>query len=202
MKNRNIPFFILLLINIFVLSLISLVNSELSRWGISIFLPGLFFLSSSILLNWWQGILGCTIIGLFLDSVYHTPFGFLGFTLPLLCLAGKRWLKNTSNNRPWRSVLFQVITNIGTAFFLLAVLFIQDLSFNKFNFTRLITDLILSSILLIPLCIWLLEFTIIVIEKVSGKNVIKEGELWTLQKNITPKIEDIMCLEFFILYYS
>ena len=177
MKNRNIPFFILLLINIFVLSLISLVNSELSRWGISIFLPGLFFLSSSILLNWWQGILGCTIIGLFLDSVYHTPFGFLGFTLPLLCLAGKRWLKNTSNNRPWRSVLFQVITNMGTAFFLLAVLFIQDLSFNKFNFTRLITDLVLSSILLIPLCFWLLEFTIIVIEKVSGKNVIKEGEL-------------------------
>jgi hypothetical protein len=86
-------------------------------------------------------------------------------------------LKNTSNNRPWRSVLFQVITNIGTAFFLLAVLFIQDSSFNKFNFTRLITDLILSSILLIPLCFWLLEFTIIVIEKVSGKNVIKEGEL-------------------------
>lgn len=66
---------------------------------------------------------------------------------------------------------------MGTAFFLLAVLFIQDLSFNKFNFTRLITDLILSSILLIPLCFWLLEFTIIVIEKVSGKNVIKEGEL-------------------------
>ncbi len=66
---------------------------------------------------------------------------------------------------------------MGTAFFLLAVLFIQDLSFNKFNFTRLITDLILSSILLIPLCFWLLEFTIIVIEKVSGKNVIKEDEL-------------------------
>ena len=66
---------------------------------------------------------------------------------------------------------------MGTAFFLLAVLFIQDLSFNKFNFTRLITDLILSSILLIPLCFWLLEFTIIVIEKVSGKNVIKEDQL-------------------------
>jgi len=66
---------------------------------------------------------------------------------------------------------------MGTAFFLLAVLFIQDLSFNKFNFTRLITDLILSSILLIPLCFWLLEFTIIIIEKVSGKNVIKEVEL-------------------------
>ncbi len=66
---------------------------------------------------------------------------------------------------------------MGTAFFLLAVLFIQDLSFNKFNFTRLITDLVLSSILLIPLCFWLLEFTIIVIEKVSGKNVIKEDEL-------------------------
>lgn len=66
---------------------------------------------------------------------------------------------------------------MGTAFFLLAVLFIQDLSFNKFNFTRLITDLILSSVLLIPLCFWLLEFTIIIIEKVSGKNVIKEDEL-------------------------
>jgi len=66
---------------------------------------------------------------------------------------------------------------MGTAFFLLAVLFIQDLSFNKFNFTRLITDLVLSSILLIPLCFWLLEFTIIIIEKVSGKNVIKEDEL-------------------------
>ena len=177
MKNRNIPFFILLLINIFVLSLISLVNSELSRWGISIFLPGLFFLSSSILLNWWQGILGCTIIGLLLDSVYHTPFGFLGFTLPLLCLAGKRWLNNTSNNRPWRSVLFQVITNIGTGYFLFAALFIQDLSFNNLNFTRLMTDLILSSVLLIPLCFWLLDFTIIVVEKVSGNNVIKVDQL-------------------------
>ena len=177
MKNRNIPFFILLLINIFVLSLISLVNSELSRWGISMFLPGLFFLSSSILLNWWQSILGCTIIGLFLDSVYHTPFGFFGFTLPLLCIAGKRWLNNTSNNRPWRSVLFQVIMNIGTGFFLFVLLFIQDSSFNNLNINRLITDLILSSILLIPLCFWLLDFTIIVIEKISGNNLVKEDEL-------------------------
>ena len=177
MKNRNITFFILLLINIFVLSLISLVNSELSRWGISMFLPGLFFLSSSILLNWWQSILGCTIVGLFLDSVYNTPFGFLGFTLPLLCLAGKRWLNNTSNNRPWRSVLFQVIMNIGTGFFLFVLLFIQDSSFNNLNINRLITDLILSSIILIPLCFWLLDFTIIAIEKVSGNNLVKEYEL-------------------------
>lgn len=177
MKNRYIPFFNVLLINIFVLSLISLVNSELSQWGIFIFVPGLFYLSSSILLNWWQGILGCSIIGLLLDSVYHTPFGFLGFTLPILCLLGKRWLKNTSNNRPWRTVLFQVTTNIGTGIGLLVVLFFQDISFKNLSFPRLITDLLLSSILLIPLCFWMLDFTIKVIEKISGNNVIKETEL-------------------------
>lgn len=177
MKNRYIPFFILLLINIFVLSLISLVNSELSQWGIFIFVPGLFYLSSSILLNWWQGILGCSIIGFMLDSAYHTPFGFLGFTLPLLCLLAKGWLRNTSNNRPWRSVLFQVITNIGTGIALFFILFFQDLSLNNLKFSRLITDLLLSSILLIPLCFWMLDFTIKVIEKISGNNVIKETEL-------------------------
>jgi len=50
-------------------------------------------------------------------------------------------------------------------------------SFNNLNINRLITDLILSSILLIPLCFWLLDFTIIAIEKVSGNNLVKEDEL-------------------------
>lgn len=177
MKNRNITFLILLLINIFVLSLISLVNSEIAQWGIFIFVPGLFYLSSSILLNWWQGILGCLIIGLLLDSVYHTPFGFLGFTLPLLCLLGKGWLKNTSNNRPWRSVLFQVITNIGTGIGLFVVLIFQDLSLNNMILSRFITDLLLSSILLIPLCSWMIDFTNKIIEKISGKNFVKETVL-------------------------
>ena len=177
MKIRCIAFCILLLVNIFVFSLVCLVNSELAQWGISIFVPGLFFFSSSILLDNWEGALVCTITGLFLDSVYQTPFGLLGITLPLLCLLGKGWLKNSSNNRPWRAVLFQVIANLFTGIFLFAVFFLKIPPYTNLDFTRLIIDLILSSIVIIPLCFWLHDFTVKIAEKLSVNSKIKVNSL-------------------------
>ena len=147
MKTKNKKFIFLLVINISTICLLTLINSRLSTWGIILFLPGLFFFSSCILLDTPRGMGICVITGLFLDVIYNTYFGFLGLTFPFLHILGKQWLKGTINNKPWRPVFFQLGTNI------------------------IIYESLIASILFIPICFWNFEFTMQIIKMTCHDNL-------------------------------
>jgi cell shape-determining protein MreD len=145
---------LMLLICFTLISLITIVNSKLASWGLFLYLPGMFFLSTSIFFNSSKAFIICLITGLFMDVILITPFGYHGIVLPTLQILSKEWLKYNGNNNAFRYVCFQLISNILLTFILFLIFKFQKFQIIEWTFSRFSSDLILSTIVFIPLCFW------------------------------------------------
>jgi hypothetical protein len=75
--KKDIIYAVILLVIYFALTcLITLVNSSLTTLGIYFYLPGLFFLSSSLFFDTTKSFIICLLIGIFLDTALETPLDF------------------------------------------------------------------------------------------------------------------------------
>ena len=153
--NRELLSACLMLLICFILvSLITIVNSRLVNWGLFLYLPGVFFLSTSIFFNSKKAFIICLITGLFIDEILGTPFGFHGIALPALQTLSKEWLKYNGNNNAFRYVYFQLISNILLTVILFFIFKFKNDQIIEWTFSRFSSDLILSTIVFIPLCFW------------------------------------------------
>ena len=87
----------MILVSFFVISLITVVNSKLVNWGLFLYLPHV-FLSTNLIFNLTKAFIISVLIGLFLDEILETPFGFHGIALPILQLLSKEWINYNGNN--------------------------------------------------------------------------------------------------------
>ena len=158
MKRKNSKLIILLIINIIMIALLGLINSTLSKWGIFLYLPGVFFFFSCICLDMTRGMIACVITGLFLDLLYNSYYGYFGFTLALFHIFGKEWLRSTINNKPWRPVLFQWGANTILGILWYLILLIENQRGMYWETTRFISDIVISSIIIIPISFWVTKF--------------------------------------------
>jgi hypothetical protein len=170
MKNENSKLIIILILNLFIICLLTLVNSRLSQWGIFLYLPGLFFFLTCIFLDNLRGMIVCGITGLFLDVLFLTPLGLHGLLLPLFHIIGKEWLKSNPNYRPWRSVIFQFSVNLILIVIWSILLLFENESVMKFKLSRFLSDLLISSIIIIPLSFYVSQFAGKLIRSVSRDN--------------------------------
>jgi rod shape-determining protein MreD len=180
MRDTYIYLFIILAINIATFTLLTIINSEICRYGIFLYLPGLFFFNSCIYLNQVPGIIVCIITGLYLDVIYTTPFGLHALLLALSYLIGRNWTKKNTNTKPWRFVLFQCLFN----FLLIIICFVilksrDDLGFN-WSVSRFLIDLIISSSVIIPLAFWKIEINRIIIDNLP-KRFLKNTEIHEIE---------------------
>ena len=159
MTREFISAVLMLGICLLMVSLITIVNSTLANWGLFLYLPGMLFLSISLIFNSTKAFIICLITGLFLDEILETPFGFHGLALPTLQVIGKEWLKYNDHNNSIRYVYFQLISNIILTIILFLVFKLQNQQVIKWTFIRFATDIILSTIVFIPLCFWFHDLT-------------------------------------------
>ena len=159
MTREFISAVLMLGICLLMVSLITIVNSTLVNWGLFLYLPGLLFLSISLIFNSSKAFIISLITGLFLDEILETPFGFHGVALPALQIISKEWLKYNGNNNSFRYVCFQLISNILLTIVLFLVFKLQNQQIINWTLSRFATDLILSTIIFIPLCFWFHDLT-------------------------------------------
>ena len=180
MRDAYIYLFVILVINIATFTLLTIINSEIYKYGIFLCLPGLFFFNSCIYLNQIPGIIVCTITGLYLDVTYSTPFGLYALLLSLSYLIGHNWIKQNTNTKPWRFVLFQCIVNI----FLNIICFIFLLSKNElglnWTLSRFLIDLVISALVMIPLASWKMEMNRVIINNIP-KRILKNTEIHEIE---------------------
>ena len=117
------------------------------------------FLTTSLIFDSSTAFIICLITGLFLDEILETPFGFHGVALPALQIISKEWLKYNGNNNSFRYVCFQLISNILLTIVLFLVFKLQNQQIINWSLSRFATDLILSTIIFIPLCFWFHDLT-------------------------------------------
>ena len=177
MKSENIKFFVILGINLLTICLLTVINSRLSSWGIFLYLPGLFFFLSCIFLNTKRGIIICLLTGSFIDVLLNTPFGFHGLLLALFHIIGKEWLRGSGNYKLWRSVVFQLCTNILLSSVLFFWVFFNYHSGMRWTLPRFFSDIFISSIIMVPLGFWLSQITEILINPRTNHNYKAENHL-------------------------
>ena len=112
MKSQNSRFCIVILINLLLISLIALINSRISAWGVFLYLPGLFIILSSNILGAKNGIVASIITGINLDTLLHTPLGFHAILLSFIFLLVREWQENHRVFKTWRPIFLQIIVNI------------------------------------------------------------------------------------------
>ena len=180
MRDTYIYLFVILVINISTFTLLTFINSEISRYGLFLYLPGLFFLNSSIYLNQIPGIIVCTITGLYLDVTYSTPFGLHAILLSLSYLIGSNWLKQNTNTKPWRIVLFQCIVNIFINIICFIILLSKKDPGVNWTVSRFLIDLVIAALVMIPLASWKMEMNRVIINNIP-KKILKNTEIHEIQ---------------------
>ena len=180
MRDSYIYLFVILVINISTFTLLTFINSEIFRYGLFLYLPGLFFLNSSIYLNQIPGIIVCTITGLYLDVIYSTPFGLHAILLSLSYLIGSNWIKQNTNTKPWRIVLFQCTVNLFINIICFIILLSKkDLGVN-WTVSRFLIDLVISALVMIPLAFWKMEMNRVIINYIP-KKILKSTEIHEIE---------------------
>ena len=164
----------MILVSFFVISLITIVNSKLVNWGLFLYLPGMFFLSTNLIFNSAKAFIISVLIGLFLDEILETPFGFHGIALPILQLLSKEWINYNGNNNTFRYICFQLISNVLLTIILYSFFKLQNSQTIKWTFSRFSSDLILSTIAFIPICWWFQELVTKIFKIKENKNLITE----------------------------
>lgn len=153
-QNKNLV--VILILSVFVCTIITVVNSTIIQWGIFFYYTGLFIVPSGIYLDFKRGCLATSIIGLYVDSIFNTPFGFHGLILPLTLIISKKWINEYIVRNNSKIILIQTIFNSVFLFLLSMVLVIQE--FNTLKLDRFLIDVSFSTILFIPVVIWQSDF--------------------------------------------
>ena len=180
MRDSYIYLFVILVINIATFTLLTIINSEIYKYGIFLYLPGLFFFNSCMYLNQIPGIIVCTITGLYLDVTYSTPFGLHALLLSLAYLIGHNWIKQNTNTKPWRFALFQCIVNISINIICFIILLSKkDLSLN-WTVSRFLIDLVISALVMLPLASWKMEMNRVIIINIP-KRILKNTEIHEIE---------------------
>ena len=143
-QNKNL--IVILILSVFVCTIITVVNSTIIQWGIFFYYTGLFIVPSGIYLDFKRGCLATSIIGLYVDSIFNTPFGFHGLMLPLTLIISKKWINEYIVRSNSKIILIQTLFNSVFLFLLSMVLVIQE--FNTLKLDRFLIDVSFSTICL------------------------------------------------------
>ena len=171
MKSQNSRICIVILINLLLISLIALINSRLSVWGVFLYLPGLFIILSSNILDVKNGIVASIITGIHLDTLLHTPLGFHAILLAFIFLLVREWQENNRVFKTWRPIFLQIIVNIIFFFVWYFWLLIKSPFAMSWEFSRFFADLTISTLIMIPLGFWMTQLTEIFIHTNSQDGI-------------------------------
>lgn len=173
MLKSNLAALLILFSNFFVIQLLAQINSTLGKYGVFLFVPGLFFFSVSMHLRGARAMLVLFSTGFLLDFQFHTYFGFHPFLLVVFHLIGTMFVQMGKQGERIRPLLFQLIAQILISslwYFPISMKFDDATNYLKLRF---LTDQIISVMVLVPLCLWFHNFVQIILQKTT---VIDDGK--------------------------
>ena len=158
MNNQNRILFSLTLANLVLIGCIALVNSFISPYGFFIYLPGLLCIPQYQWLDPYRGLISLLISGFLWDHFFCHTFGFHAFLLSLLFLLVRQFLHSGKQTRQ-QILYFHLAINfiLAASWFLTSNL--MQTGLGDWKIGRFFSDLLLSSIILIPISFWHTQFS-------------------------------------------
>jgi hypothetical protein len=157
-RQQNKAAFVLLGANLVTLTLLGSVNSTIGQHGVFLYLPSLFFFPGALYLDNLRGIPLAFVTGLLLDQQIETAFGFHAFALSIFHLLGSNWARGVNYRRDLVPLILQLPANL--LFFILWLFWIKIFEDGQMEWAwgRWGIDLVISTLVLIPLAIWMPKF--------------------------------------------
>jgi len=158
MKKTNKVFVTLLASNLILLFCLGILNANLGQLGFFVYAPILFFLPALLFLDRVRAIIILFISGILYDLSNYVLLGFHGFFLCFVYLLWQEIFKVSKRGIHSHPTIIQVFINLFLG--LNWALFLNLFSSGKENWgwQRLIIDLSLSSLFIIPVGIWFPQF--------------------------------------------
>lgn len=158
MHKQNKTAFVLLGVNLITVILLGSLNSTIGQHGIFLYLPALFFLPGVLYLDNSRGISLAFVTGLLIDQQIETPFGFHAFALSFFHLTGSNWIRGVNYRRDFVTLALQLPANLLV--FILWFVWIKLFESGQMQWTlgRWFIDLIASTLVLVPLALWMPRF--------------------------------------------
>jgi len=157
-QKQNKTAFVLLGVNLVTIILLGSLNSTIGQQGVFLYLPALFFLPGVLYLDNSRGIPLAFVTGLLIDQQIETPFGFHAFALSFFHLIGSNWVRGANYRRDFVTLSLQIPANLLV--FVLWFGWIKLFENGQMQWTlgRWFIDLIASTLVLIPLALWMPRF--------------------------------------------
>ena len=158
MKKTNKIFVTLLASNFILLFCLGILNSNLGNLGFFVYAPILFFMPALLFLDRVRALIILFISGILYDLSNYALLGFHGFFLCFIYLLWQEIFKAGKSGIHSYPTIIQVFINLflGLNWALFLILFSSGNQ--TWEWQRLITDLFLSSLVIIPFGIWFPQF--------------------------------------------
>jgi hypothetical protein len=174
MNTQNRILLSLTLSNLVLIGCIALVNSVINPYGFFLYLPGLLCIPQYQWIDPYRGLVSLLISGFIWDHFFTHTFGFHAFLLSFLFLL-IRQLLHLGKQTKQQILYFHLVINIvlASAWFLTSNLFYIGLG--DWNVGRFFSDLLLSSIILIPISFWHSQFSSKLVDLFAGYKILNQG---------------------------
>ena len=157
MKSQNRFLVIITVSNLLLIWCISLLNSILSPWGFFLHMPGIFFLPHYQLLDSNRSLISLALSGFAFDHFFNHSFGFHSFSLGLIFLISRGFFHIGKQSKK-EIIIFQVVTNFVISLMWVVFLEIGNFTISSWEITRFFSDILFSTIFIIPISFWYLQF--------------------------------------------
>ena len=139
---------------------------SIGKWGVFLYFPGIFFIPHYQRINTVRSFSVLFLTGLFYDHLFHHTFGFHAFIFSALYLIAKEFL-HLEKKSSVQTLFFQVTLNLVIAVIWASFCLIQSSSSGIWPFSRFIFDCLLSTLLIVPISMWFMNFCSALIDRIE-----------------------------------
>jgi len=144
--------------NLILVFCLGILNSNLGQIGFFLYAPILFFVPALLFLDCLRALIILFISGIIYDLSNHVLLGFHGFLLCFLYLLWQEIFKVGNGGIKSCPTIIQVFINLFLGLNWAVFLILFSSGKEAWGWQRLITDLLLSSLFIIPTGIWFPQF--------------------------------------------
>ena len=157
MKSSNRLLLLITVSNLILIWCIALLNSVIGPWGLFLYLPGLFLLPHYQLLDPYRVLSSLILTGLFIDLFFNHFLGVHAVLLGLIFHLSKEFF-HLGKQSSKQIILFQGIANFLMAFLWFLLCEFENLYSATWSVGRFLSDIIISTFVLIPISFWHTHF--------------------------------------------
>ena len=170
---KNPRFWVPIISNTFLISLLSVFNTQLSPWNLYLFIPGVFPLFLAFNRPGASGLGGCILSGFLLDALFPVPMGLFATLFAAVHATSLVFAKRLHRENIVQFVSIAFILNL-VCWGAVTLFTASSTVWNAQFFAQFFVNLFISQIVITPVAWWYFEFQAACLRLAFGIRIFEE----------------------------